>query len=290
MSALGAVLAALGQEGDASITAVIARANSADAAELVQLLAEAVPSIGEAIFCGEATAITCSVCHTTKSTTVRTPLIAVDVAAPKQVTLHGAFKYSCDGDIFGDESDPIHECAGSCQKRQPAVKRIHPCAPWPQRLLIAIRRNTFDYPAMANKKVMHRVAFPRVLDLPALCEIPLGVPPPPEYTFVGAVVHTGASAQVGTYSYEANPGLLAILGLDDKQAVQESTCPNGATPYVLVYQRLSETSEAFSQSASVASGSIQVPAEQASKPAPVQAEEHKDETRRRGADCCCSLM
>ena len=106
---------------------------------------------------------------------------------------------------------------------------------------------------MSLKKVTHRVAFPRQLDLQALCEMSLGSAPPPEYVLQGAIVHTGMSMTTGSYSFETNPVTLASLGFDDKQAVQDGVCPNGATPYVLVYTIASAGSAVTSMSASAPS-------------------------------------
>jgi hypothetical protein len=288
-TALSAVLLALGRDESDGVDTPAARASpNMDAAELVQLLASATPKIGESIMLSESTSIVCSVCQTAKQASESVPLLMVDVAAPRHMTLHGAFKYACEPDQYGDESHPIHECR-NCQKLTPAVKRIHPGAPWPDRLLIVLRRYNFDFSSMSTKKVMHRVAFPRQLDLQALCEIPLGSPPPPDYSLVGAVVHTGATTLAGSYSYETNPGTLAALGLDDKMAVQDMMCPGGSTPYILVYSR-SSGATSTSISASIASGSVyQGPAAGVGKPAHVQAEEQRDSWRRR-PHCCCTLM
>lgn len=291
-TALSAVLAAVGRDDDAaSIGAPVARANpNMDAAELTAALADAIPALAEAIMVGECTSITCSVCHTPKQASTPAPFITVDVAAPRQMTLHGAFKYACEPDQYGDESMPLHECQGSCQKRTPALKRIYPCAPWPKRLIVVLRRYTFDFASMSTKKVMHRIAFPRSLDLPSLCEMPLGQPPPPEYQLHGAIVHTGSSTQAGSYSYETSHATLATLGLDEKLAVQDVPCPGGATPYILVYSRGSVSAPSTSMTTSVGSGSATQAAEVVGgKPAIVQAEEQKDSSRRR-RDCCCSLM
>lgn len=287
-TALSAVLSAVGRE-DSAPEAHAARANpNMDAAEIVQLLASTIPAVAEAIGVGECTAITCSVCQAPKATVTPVSFISVDVAAPKQMTLHGALKYSCEPDYFGDESNPVFECSASCQKRQASTKRIHPCAPWPQRLLIVLRRYTFDFATMSTKKVMHRIAFPRNLELAAMCEMPLGSPPQPEYILLGAVVHTGSSTLSGTYSYETNPATLTALGLDDKQSVLDVLCPGGATPYILVYSRHSSSATSTSIAPSVASVSVQ-PATESGKPAPVLTDEQKEGSRRR-RDCCCSLM
>ncbi|KAG8469215.1 hypothetical protein KFE25_007733 [Diacronema lutheri] len=290
-TALSAVLAALGRDDDGSALDVpAARANSGmDAAELVAALASAVPAVAEAITVGECTSTTCCTCQTPKMTTARSPLVAVDVAAPRQMTLHGAFKYACEPDQYGDESGPLHECVGSCQKRTPALMRIHPCAPWPQRLFVVLRRDVPDYAARTAKKAMHRVAFPRALDLPLLCELTLGATPPPDYQLLGAIVHTGATSQTGTYSYETSNAVLVSLGLDDKLAVQDVQCPGGATPCILVYSRGTSSAPSASVTASVGSGSAAQTVEVVGKATIAPTEQHEVASRRR-RDCCCSIM
>jgi hypothetical protein len=102
-----------------------------------------------------------------------------------------------------------------------------------------------DYPTVAPKKVLSRVAFPRALALASQCDAgPLGGipaapgPTPPAYVLAGAIVHTGAALSSGGYVYETSARNLAPLGLDDKQAVLlDAVCPNSATPYILVYTR-----------------------------------------------------
>lgn len=285
-SALSAVLAALGREEDAASIAD----PSADAAELIAELARANPALADAIAVGEYTSTTCALCHTPKvSAGPRRPYLEVDVAAPRQATLHGAFKYACEPDQYGDESAPLHEC-NLCQRRTPALRRVYPCAPWPKQLCIVLRRNAPDYASMCDRKATHRVAFPRSLDLPALCEVPLGQPSPPEYQLAGAIVHTGSSTRGGSYAYEASHAALASCGLDDKMAVLDAGCPGGATPYVLVYARGPPSASTVSVAASVGSGSAaQTVDVLSSKPATAPAEAQKGPSRWR-RDCCCSVM
>lgn len=296
-NSLTAVLAALGRDDVAAIDTSSARAHSnSDATRLLELLANAAPNvaIAQSIAIGESGADQCSVCRTVKSEVDRVWMISVDISTPRQVTLHGALKRACEPEIHGDESAPIHECE-RCGKAQPATKRIHPHAPWPTRLLIVLQRYTMDYPTMSIKKVTHRVAFPRQLDLQALCEMSLGPTPPPEYVLQGAIVHTGMAITTGSYSFETNPVTLASLGFDDKQTVLDAVCPNGATPYVLVYTVASAGSAVTSMSASAPSERVHTKQAEQSTARPSTNQHMPAQTEEAAAgpsqrDCCCSVM
>jgi hypothetical protein len=294
-NSLTAVLAALGRDDGSAVDTAAARANSnADATRLVEILANANPAMAQSIAIGENGAVQCSVCQRVKSELEPVWMISVDISTPRQVTLHGALKRACEPETHGDESAPIHECE-KCGKAQPATKRLHPHAPWPSRLLVVLQRYTMDYPTMSVKKVTHRVAFPRQLDLPMLCETPLGGTPPPEYMLQGAVVHTGMAIATGAYSFETNPVTLALLGLDDKQAVQDGVCPNGATPYILVYTVASAGSAVTSMSASAPSERIHSKQGEQSTMRPSTNQQLPAQTEETAAgpsqrDCCCSVM
>lgn len=297
-NSLAAVLAALGRDDVSSFDTTAARATpTADATRLVELLASAAQNdaIARSLALGECGAIQCSVCKAVQAEVERAWMISVDISTPRQATLHGALKRACEPEVYGDESAPVFECASCGGKAQPATKRLHPHAPWPARLLIVLQRHTMDYATMSLKKVTHRVAFPRALDLPALCETPLGATPPPEYTLQGAIVHTGAAITCGAYAFETNPVTLTALGLDDKQAVQAGAlCPNGATPYVLVYAVAHAGSAVTSMSASAPSerpngkqaeqGAARPSANQSHMPA------QTEEAAAPGQRDCCSVV
>lgn len=235
MTSLMAVREALGVAQDPATAAVAGVDNSSDAADVISLLAEAHPSVAKLVTVGERRTVNCNVCKTDASELVTTTHIIADVAAPKQLTLMGALGAVCDSEIHGDESNPVHECA-PCGQAQASMRRVHPDAPWPERLLVVLRRYSYDFATLSVKKAMHRVAFPTYLDLPGLCKTS-HEEPPPKYVLLGAVVHTGPEAASGAYSFERAPEQLKELGLDDAQVPRDIPCPGSATPYVLVYAR-----------------------------------------------------
>mmetsp|Transcript_5678 Transcript_5678/g.14514 ORF Transcript_5678/g.14514 Transcript_5678/m.14514 type:complete len:284 (+) Transcript_5678:125-976(+) len=235
MTSLQAVREALGVANDPATAEVAGADNSSDAADVIDLLAESHPSIAKLVTLGERQTTTCNVCKTDASQQSTITHIVADVAAPKQLTLLGALGAMCDSEIHGDESNPIHECQ-QCGQRNASTRRIHPDAPWPELILVVLRRYSYDFATLSLKKVMHRVAFPSTLDVPVLCRT-THEEAPPKYTLVGAVVHTGPEASSGAYSFERRPEQLKELGLDDTQTPRDSLCPGSATPYVLVYSR-----------------------------------------------------
>mmetsp|Transcript_9444 Transcript_9444/g.27580 ORF Transcript_9444/g.27580 Transcript_9444/m.27580 type:complete len:283 (+) Transcript_9444:65-913(+) len=252
-SALAAVIEALGkQEVPLEIPEAARAEPNMDAASLLNLLAQASPAVREAVTIGECTATECCTCHQVYEQEATNTCVEVDVSAPKTLALHGGLRFACEPEQFGDEANPVYECGEACKKPQAALRRVHPCAPWPSRLFIILRRYTFDFTLGSWKKGMHRVTFPSRLDLAAMCEAPLGTPPAPGYSLLGAVVHTGPSTFSGIYSYEKALENLARVGLDDSGTVQDVSCPGGATPLILVYGKdgFADTSAGFGDVAS----------------------------------------
>jgi hypothetical protein len=109
---LAAALAALG--GDESFAESIppfARANpNADAADLIDAIAAALPAVAERVGVGYSTSYTCCVCQAPTTYSELRPMYRIDIGAPRHSTLHGAMKYASEPGARGGDGGSV-DCA-----------------------------------------------------------------------------------------------------------------------------------------------------------------------------------